>query len=113
MTSQYFLLKMGLSPHSDSRRPLDFFANRSRNMRAQAHGVSSAHSHRGRLRSRGPFLKATRLSWFFTEVMEIRILRNMGRPTDNNADQADWFISADEDREWRRQQDENEARIRR
>ena len=24
--------------------------------------------------------------------MEIRILRNMGRPTDNNADQADWFI---------------------
>ena len=45
--------------------------------------------------------------------MEIRILRNMGRPPDNNADQADWFISADEAREWQRQQDENEARIRR
>jgi len=35
----------------------------------------------------------------------------MGRPTDNNAHQeADWFISADEAREWQRQQDENEAR---
>ncbi len=45
--------------------------------------------------------------------MEIRILRNMGRPTDDNADHADWFISADEAREWQRQQDENEARIRR
>jgi len=45
--------------------------------------------------------------------MEIRILRDMGRPTDNNADQADWFISADEAREWQRQQDKNEARIRR
>ena len=43
--------------------------------------------------------------------MEIRILRNMGRPTDDNADHADWFISADEAREWQRQQDENEARI--
>jgi hypothetical protein len=28
----------------------------------------------------------------------------LGRPTDNNADQADWFISA-EAREWQRQQD--------
>jgi hypothetical protein len=45
--------------------------------------------------------------------MEIRILGNMGRPTDNNADQADRFISADEARDWQRQQDENEARIRR
>ena len=45
--------------------------------------------------------------------MEIRILRNMGSPSDNNADQADWFISADEAREWQRQHDENEARIRR
>ena len=45
--------------------------------------------------------------------MEIRILRSMGTPSDNNADQADWFISADEAREWQRQQDENEARIRR
>ena len=45
--------------------------------------------------------------------MEIRILRNMGRPTDNNADQADGFISADEAREWQRQQDDNETRIRR
>jgi hypothetical protein len=45
--------------------------------------------------------------------MEIKILRDMGRPTDNNADQGDWFISADEAREWQRQQDENEARIRR
>ena len=45
--------------------------------------------------------------------MEIGILRNMGRPTADNADQADWFISADEAREWQRQQDENEARIRR
>ena len=62
---------------------------------------------------RSPFLKATRLSWFFTEITEIRILRNMGRPNDNSADRADWFISADEAREWQRQQDENEARIRR
>ena len=45
--------------------------------------------------------------------MEIGILRNMGRPTDHNADQADWFTSADEAREWQRQQDENEVRIRR
>ena len=45
--------------------------------------------------------------------MEIKILRNMGRPTDNNADQADCFISAGEAREWQRQQDENAARIRR
>ena len=37
----------------------------------------------------------------------------MGSPTDDNADQADWLISADEAREWQRQQDENEARIRR
>jgi hypothetical protein len=35
----------------------------------------------------------------------------MEKPTGNNADQADWFISADEAREWQRQQDENEARI--
>jgi len=45
--------------------------------------------------------------------MEIRILRNMGKPTNDNPDQADWFISADEARKWQRQQDENEARIRR
>jgi hypothetical protein len=45
--------------------------------------------------------------------MEFRTLRNMGRPTDNHADQVDWFISADDAREWQRQQDENEARIRR
>ena len=48
--------------------------------------------------------------------MEIRILRNMGRPTDDNADhadQADWFIGADEAREWQTQQDENKARMRR
>jgi len=45
--------------------------------------------------------------------MEIGILRNMGRPTDDNADQVEWFISADEAREWQRQQDENEVRIRR
>ena len=45
--------------------------------------------------------------------MEIRILGNVEKPTDNNADQADWFISADEAREWQRQQDQNEARIRR
>ena len=45
--------------------------------------------------------------------MEIRILRNMGRPTDNNADPADRFIDAAEAREWQRQQDEHEARIRR
>ena len=45
--------------------------------------------------------------------MEIKILRNMGRPTDKNADQADWFIGAAEAREWQRQQDEHEARIRR
>ena len=45
--------------------------------------------------------------------MEIRILGNMEKPTDNNADQADWSISADEAREWQTQQDENEARIRR
>jgi hypothetical protein len=37
----------------------------------------------------------------------------MEKPTDNNADQADWSISADEAREWQTQQDENEARIRR
>ena len=65
----------------------------------------------GRLRSRGPLLKATRL--FFTEIMEIRILGNVEKPTDNNADQGDWFISAEEAREWQTQQDENEARIRR
>ena len=75
--------------------------------------MSSAHSAAGCV-VEAPFLKATRLSSFFTEIMEIRILRNMGRPTDNNADQeADWFISADEAREWQRQQDENEVRIHR
>jgi hypothetical protein len=47
-------------------------------------GVSSAHSHRRRLRSRGPFLKAP--DWLFTGILEIRILRN--KPTDNNADEA-------------------------
>ena len=40
--------------------------------------------------------------------MEIRILGHMEEPTDNNADQADWSISADEAREWQTQQDENE-----
>jgi hypothetical protein len=55
-------------------------------------------------------LRTTR-SWFFTEITETRILRNMRRPTDNNADPADWFIGADEAREWQRQQHENEARI--
>jgi hypothetical protein len=45
--------------------------------------------------------------------MEIRILRNMARPIHDDADQADWVISADEAREWQTQQDENEARIRR
>ncbi len=60
-----------------------------------------------------PLSEASRLSWFFTEIMEIGILGNMGRPTDDDADQGDWFISADEAREWQRQQDENEARIRR
>ena len=73
----------------------------------------ATHSDRGRLRSWGPFLKATRPSLFFTEIVEIRILGNVEKPTDNNADQADWFISADEAREWQRQQDKNEARIRR
>ena len=43
--------------------------------------------------------------------MEIMILRNVEKPTDNNADQGDRFISADKAREWQRQQDENEARI--
>ena len=37
----------------------------------------------------------------------------MGRLADDNGVQADWVISADEAREWQRQQDENEARIRR
>ena len=32
----------------------------------------------------------------------------MEKPTDNNADQADWSISADEAREWQTQRDENE-----
>ena len=32
----------------------------------------------------------------------------MEEPTDNNADQADWSISADEAREWQTQRDENE-----
>jgi hypothetical protein len=41
------------------------------------------------------------------------ILRNMGRPTDNNAGGADRFISAGEAEEWQRQQDKNQARIRR
>jgi hypothetical protein len=45
--------------------------------------------------------------------MEIRRLGNVEKPTDNNADQADSLISADEAREWQRQQDENGARIRR
>ena len=49
----------------------------------------------------------------FTEIMEIRILRNMGNPSDNNADQADSLISAAEAREWQRQQGENEAGLRR
>jgi len=31
----------------------------------------------------------------------------MGRPTDNNADGADRFISAVEAEEWQRQQDKN------
>ena len=61
--------------------------------------------------SRGLFLKATRLSLVFTEIGEIRILGNLKKPTNNNADQGDWFISADKAREWQRQQDENEARI--
>ena len=45
--------------------------------------------------------------------MEISIFRSIEEPTDNNADQADWFIRSYEAREWQRQQDENEARIRR
>jgi hypothetical protein len=49
----------------------------------------------------------------FTEIVEIRTLRKVEKPTENNADQGDQFISADEAREWRREQDENEARIRR
>jgi len=57
----------------------------------------------GRLRSRGLFLKATQI--IFTEIMEIRILRKVEKPTDNNADQGDRFISADEAREWQTQQD--------
>ena len=44
--------------------------------------------------------------------MEIRILSSMDKANDNNADQADWFISADKARDWQRQQDETEARIR-
>ena len=32
----------------------------------------------------------------------------MEKPTDNNADQVYWSISADEAREWQTQQDENE-----
>ena len=44
-------------------------------------------------------------SWSFTEIMEIRILRKVEKPTDNNADQGDRFISADEAREWQTQQD--------
>jgi hypothetical protein len=32
--------------------------------------------------------------------MEIRILGNVEKPTDNNADQVDWLISADEAQEW-------------
>ena len=50
---------------------------------------------------------------FFTEIVEIRILRKVEKPTDNNADQGDRFIGADEAREWQTQQDENKARIRR
>jgi hypothetical protein len=57
-------------------------------------------------------VNVTGSSWLFTEIVEIGIVRNMGRPTDNNADQADWFISADEAREWQRLQDDN-ATIRR
>jgi hypothetical protein len=45
--------------------------------------------------------------------VEIGILGKVEKPIQNNADQADWLISADEAREWQRQQDENEARIRR
>ena len=45
--------------------------------------------------------------------MELRVLGNVEKPTDNNAYHADSLISADEAREWQRQQDENEARIRR
>jgi len=45
--------------------------------------------------------------------MEIRILSKVEKPTDNNADQDDWVMSEDEAREWQRQQDKNEARIRR
>lgn len=49
----------------------------------------------------------------FTEIVEIRILRKVEKPTDNNADQGDRFIGADEAREWQTQQDENKARMRR
>ena len=41
------------------------------------------------------------------------ILENLKKPTNNNADQGDRFISAEEAGEWQTQQDENEARIRR
>jgi len=64
----------------------------------------------GRLRSRG-LLKAIQI--IFTEIVEIRILRKVEKPTDNNADQGDRFIGADEAREWQTQQDENKARMRR
>jgi len=37
----------------------------------------------------------------------------MEKPTGNNIDQGDGFISAAEGREWQRQQDENEAGLRR
>ena len=47
----------------------------------------------------------------FTEIREIMILGSLKKPTNNNADQGDRFISADKAREWQRQQDENEARI--
>jgi len=103
---------MGLSSHSDPRSPGIFRESLPKSGTA---GTSRKKINNGARSVFGafPFLKATRLSWFFTEIMEIKILRNMGRPTDNNADQGDWFISADEAREGQRQQDENEARIRR
>ena len=63
--------------------------------------------------SRGLFLKATRLSLAFTEIREIMILGNLKKPTNNNAKQGDRFVSADKAREWQRQQDENQAKIRR
>ena len=65
-----------------------------------------------RLRSRGPLLKATRSSWSFTEIMEIRILGRMEKPTGINARPERLVHSAEEAGEWQTQQDENEARIR-